>query len=66
MNEYRLPVPEEGTSFPVLGVAGAVGGVLVLVVLAVIIVGAIVCVKKLRRVKDQNVASPSMVRPSLC
>ena len=50
----NFPVPEEGTSFPVLGVAGAVGGVLVLVVLAVIIVGAIVCVKKLRRVKDQK------------
>ena len=50
----NFPVPEERSSFPVLGVAGAVGGVLALVILAVIIVGAIVCVKKLRRVKDQK------------
>ena len=38
----------------VIGVAGAVGGVLVLVVLTVITVGAIVCVKKLRRGKGEE------------
>ena len=51
----NFPVPEERSGFPVLGVAGAVGGVLVLVVLAVIIVGAIICVKKLCWVKDQKI-----------
>ena len=45
-----------GAGFPVPGVAGAVGGVLVLVVLAVIIVGAIVCVKKMRRGKCEEYA----------
>ena len=43
-----------GPGFPVPGVAGAVGGVLVLVVLAVIIVGAIICVQKLRRGKGKE------------
>ena len=52
---FPVPVPEERSGFPVLGVAGAVGGVLVLVVLAVIIVGAIICVKKLCWVKDQKI-----------
>ena len=51
----NFPVPEERSGFPVLGVAGAVGGVLVLVVLAVIIVGAIIWVKKLCWVKDQKI-----------
>ena len=51
----NFPVPEERSGFPVLGVAGAVGGVLVLVILAVIIVGAIICVKKLCWVKDQKI-----------
>ena len=51
----NFPVPEERSGFPVLGVAGAVGSVLVLVVLAVIIVGAIICVKKLCWVKDQKI-----------
>lgn len=51
----NFPVPEEKSNFPVVVVAGAVGGVLVLVVLAVIIVGVIICVKKLCRVKDQKI-----------
>ena len=41
----EIPVPE---------VAGAIGGVLVLVVLAVITVGAIICVKKLRKRKGEG------------
>lgn len=51
----NFPVPEEKSNFPVVVVAGAVGGVLVLVVLAVIVVGVIICVKKLCRVKDQKI-----------
>ena len=43
-----------GPDFPVPRVAGAVGGVLAVVVLAVIIVAAIICVKKMRRGKGEE------------
>ena len=48
-----VPIPGVKSSFPVPEVAGAIGGVLVLMVCAVILVGAIICVKKLHRVKVQ-------------
>ena len=43
-----------GPGFPVPGVAGAVGGVLVLVVLAVIIVAAIICMQKMHQGKGEK------------